>query len=70
MAQGPDIATLQALCASSRRLRVLASGGIRDVDDLEDAERVGAAGAVIGRALYDGGVRLEEARSSLGGGRR
>src|SRR5207237_1401370 len=31
MGTGPDLATMKALCAS-RRLRVIASGGIRDVD--------------------------------------
>jgi phosphoribosylformimino-5-aminoimidazole carboxamide ribotide isomerase len=66
MGTGPDIATLKALCASSKGLRVIASGGIRDVDDLKRIERAGAAGAVIGRALYDGGVRLGEAKAAFG----
>jgi len=65
MGTGPDLATMKALCAS-RRLRVIASGGIRDVDDLKRIELAGAAGAVIGRALYDGGVSLRKARVVLG----
>lgn len=67
MAKGPDLKTMKALCASSKKLRVIASGGIRSVEDLKEIERRGAAGAVIGRALYDGGVRLGEARTALGG---
>ena len=67
MGTGPDLATMRALCAS-RRLRVIASGGIRDVNDLKGIELAGAAGAVIGRALYDGGVSLREARVALGRG--
>jgi phosphoribosylformimino-5-aminoimidazole carboxamide ribotide isomerase len=66
MGTGPDLATMKALCASSKRLRVIASGGIRDVEDLKKIERLGAAGAVIGRALYDGGIRLGEAKAELG----
>lgn len=66
MAEGPDIETLKALCGSSKRLRVIASGGIRDVRDLREAQSAGAAGAVIGRALYDGGVNLGDARAALG----
>lgn len=69
MATGPDLKTLKALCATGKRLRVIASGGIRTAEDLREIERRGAAGAVIGRALYDGGVRLGEARTALGGGR-
>lgn len=69
MAKGPDLKTLKALCGKSKRLRVIASGGIRDAEDLKKIEKRGAAGAVIGRALYDGGVRLGEARAVLGGAR-
>ncbi len=66
MATGPDLTTTRALCASGK-LRVIASGGIRSVQDIEEIERLGAAGAVIGRALYDGGVSLGEARAAVRG---
>ena len=66
MGTGPDLTTTKALCASSRKLRVIASGGIRNIDDLKKIEHAGAAGAVIGRALYDGGVRLDEENAALG----
>ena len=65
MAEGPDVATVDRLCAASR-MKILASGGIRDVADLERLSKAGAAGAVIGRALYDGGVELKEAKKGLG----
>jgi len=64
-AEGPDVATIKELCASSR-MRILGSGGIRDVSDLESLARAGAAGAIIGRALYDGGVELNQAKKGLG----
>ncbi len=65
MATGPDIGTLESLCAL-RSLRILASGGIRNAQDLKEIEKRGAAGAIIGRALYDGGVKLKEARALVG----
>jgi phosphoribosylformimino-5-aminoimidazole carboxamide ribotide isomerase len=67
MATGPDLETLRVLCAFSKKLKVIASGGIRSLHDLVEIEGRGAAGAVIGRALYDGGVELGEARAALGG---
>jgi phosphoribosylformimino-5-aminoimidazole carboxamide ribotide isomerase len=70
MATGPDLEMIRALSASTRKLKVIASGGIRNVRDLLELDRIGAAGAVIGRALYDGGVRLGEARTAFGGTRR
>ena len=57
MATGPDLETLRVLCAFSKKLKIIASGGIRNLHDLFEIERRGAAGAVIGRALYDGGDR-------------
>jgi phosphoribosylformimino-5-aminoimidazole carboxamide ribotide isomerase len=67
MATGPDLETLRVICVFSKKLKVLASGGIRSLQDLVEIEGRGAVGAVIGRALYDGGVDLGEARAALGG---
>jgi phosphoribosylformimino-5-aminoimidazole carboxamide ribotide isomerase len=58
-ASGPDLETLGLVCASTR-LKVLGSGGIRDIRDIEGMRRAGAAGAVLGRALYEGTISLEE----------
>jgi phosphoribosylformimino-5-aminoimidazole carboxamide ribotide isomerase len=65
MGTGPDLDTLGLLCKDTG-LRVLASGGIRDVEDLARIQGQGAAGAIIGRALYDGGIELQEAKRRLG----
>jgi phosphoribosylformimino-5-aminoimidazole carboxamide ribotide isomerase len=70
MATGPDLETLRVLCAFSKNLKVLASGGIRNLHDLVEIERRGAVGAVIGRALYDGSLELGEAKATMGGAQR
>ncbi|MDA4115576.1 MAG: 1-(5-phosphoribosyl)-5-[(5-phosphoribosylamino)methylideneamino] imidazole-4-carboxamide isomerase [Thaumarchaeota archaeon] len=67
MAAGPDLDTLKVLCALSKKLKILASGGIRSLHDLIEIERRGAAGAVIGRALYDGTIELGDAKAAIGG---
>jgi phosphoribosylformimino-5-aminoimidazole carboxamide ribotide isomerase len=46
---------------SGQGLRVIASGGVASLQDVERAHRAGLRGVVIGRALYDGAVRLEDA---------
>ncbi|MBA2224629.1 1-(5-phosphoribosyl)-5-[(5-phosphoribosylamino)methylideneamino]imidazole-4-carboxamide isomerase [Thermogemmata fonticola] len=40
---------------------VIASGGISTLDDLRRLHRVGVWGCIIGRALYEGSIRLSEA---------
>jgi len=67
MATGPDLETIRVLCAFSRKLKVIASGGIRSLHDLIQIESRGAAGAVIGRALYDGSIELGDAKAAIGG---
>jgi phosphoribosylformimino-5-aminoimidazole carboxamide ribotide isomerase len=47
---GPDL-DLVASVVERSRLPVLAAGGIRSDDDLADLARVGAEGAIVGRAL-------------------
>lgn len=42
-------------------LRVIASGGVAGMDDVRRVRQAGLAGIVIGRALYEGQVSLEEA---------
>lgn len=63
-ATGPDIATTAKLSGSSK-MRLIASGGIRDAADLRGLAEAGASGAVIGRALYDGSVKLKAAKKEL-----
>ncbi len=64
MMEGLNIAATREL-ASAITIPVLASGGVTSLADIEalcDAEEDGVAGAVIGRALYEGGLDLAAAR--------
>ena len=42
-------------------LDLIASGGVRDLDDLRGLARLGMAGAIIGRACYSGAISLRDA---------
>ncbi len=57
--QGPDLAGaigLQALGAD-----VIASGGVSSLEDLRRARAAGLAGAIVGRAIYEGRFTVGEA---------
>jgi phosphoribosylformimino-5-aminoimidazole carboxamide ribotide isomerase len=49
---GPDIDGLEA-CVDAYDRGVIASGGIRSLEDLIAVADAGAAGAIVGRALYE-----------------
>ncbi|SEN11252.1 1-(5-phosphoribosyl)-5-[(5-phosphoribosylamino)methylideneamino] imidazole-4-carboxamide isomerase [Paracoccus alcaliphilus] len=62
---GPNVAATEALaCAVS--IPVIASGGVSSMADLQALHQTGIiAGAISGRALYDGALNLTEALAIL-----
>jgi len=59
---GPDLELL-ARAVERSGLPVLAAGGVRSEDDLAAIEQTGCEGAVVGRALLQGGVPLSALRA-------
>jgi phosphoribosylformimino-5-aminoimidazole carboxamide ribonucleotide (ProFAR) isomerase len=65
--EGPDLDGIWALATHTGR-PVIASGGIRGVEDLRAIAALGPSveGAVVGRALYEGGLDLAAAIAAVG----
>jgi phosphoribosylformimino-5-aminoimidazole carboxamide ribotide isomerase len=67
--QGPNVAATAAL-AKAVATPVIASGGVSSIADLQAlAAEPGIAGAIVGRALYDGRVDLAQVLAALAGER-
>ena len=63
--KGPNIAATEAL-ARAVNIPVIASGGVSSIDDLKALKDTGViAGAISGRALYDGAIDLTSALEML-----
>ena len=60
MGLGLNIAATREL-ADVSGLAVIAAGGVHTLDDVLAAREAGLAGAIIGRALYEGTIDLKEA---------
>jgi phosphoribosylformimino-5-aminoimidazole carboxamide ribotide isomerase len=58
MLQGPNFALLEEASARLPRLAIQASGG---VSSLQDLTRLRSAGAIVGKALWEGRIDLAEA---------
>jgi len=58
--EGPDLKTLARVNAMTS-LPIQYSGGIASIDEIRAVEQAGAAGVIVGKALYEGRVKLEEA---------
>ncbi len=59
MLSGPDVPGARTLAALG--LDVIVSGGVASLDDLRSARAAGLAGAIVGRALYEGRFTVPEA---------
>jgi phosphoribosylformimino-5-aminoimidazole carboxamide ribotide isomerase len=64
MLKGTNIPALREM-VESVDASVIASGGITTIDDLRAAREAGAAGAIVGRALYTGALNLKKAIQAL-----
>jgi phosphoribosylformimino-5-aminoimidazole carboxamide ribotide isomerase len=62
MLAGPNLALYERLVGLDRGA-IIASGGITTVDDIQAVQDVGCAGAIIGRALYEGRLTVRDALS-------
>lgn len=62
-ANGPDFDTYGALSGVAG-IKIVASGGIRSPEDVARLRAQGLDGVIIGRALYEGTVRLAELKVS------
>ena len=66
MLQGPSLDLYRTLLRDTRSehngpgIALIASGGIRDLDDLRALEQAGCEGAIVGKALYEGTLGLKE----------
>lgn len=63
--QGPNIKLLEQLQAKFKTSTIIASGGIRDVQDLQDLKKHQINSAVIGKALAERRLTLEQLKAVM-----
>jgi phosphoribosylformimino-5-aminoimidazole carboxamide ribotide isomerase len=63
---GPNLRLLERMVVLGRG-DVIASAGVSSIEDLAAVRRIGCAGAIVGRALYEGRLDLAEAVRSVAG---
>jgi phosphoribosylformimino-5-aminoimidazole carboxamide ribotide isomerase len=61
--QGPSLDLYRDILSEIPGIRLIASGGVAGVKDLEDLQKIGVYGAIVGKAYYEGKVTLEQLAS-------
>ena len=59
--EGPDIESLEKIC-QIENCNVISSGGISKMQDIQDVNEINPFGVILGKALYEGLVSIEEAK--------
>ena len=60
MMQGSSVELYKQMVKDFPAMRIIASGGISSVEEIHQLNEAGVASAIIGKALYEGKIKLEE----------
>jgi phosphoribosylformimino-5-aminoimidazole carboxamide ribotide isomerase len=58
--QGPALDLYRNIVGKFPGLHFIASGGVSGIDDVHRLEEVGCKGVIIGKAIYEGRIKLNE----------
>lgn len=62
---GPATELYTKLMAAEPELQLVASGGVKDIDCLHQLKAAGCAGVIIGKAIYENRITLEQLKPFL-----
>ncbi|MGH2665589.1 1-(5-phosphoribosyl)-5-[(5-phosphoribosylamino)methylideneamino]imidazole-4-carboxamide isomerase [Flavobacterium sp.] len=60
MLQGPNFELYKEIIDSSKGIKLIASGGISDFDELPKLANLGCEGTIIGKAIYENRISLKQ----------
>ena len=63
--EGPSTELYQNIIKRFPGLYFIASGGVSSITDLEDLKRIGCAGAIVGKAIYEGKFEISDLKFEI-----
>ncbi|MEP7213063.1 MAG: 1-(5-phosphoribosyl)-5-[(5-phosphoribosylamino)methylideneamino]imidazole-4-carboxamide isomerase [Acidobacteriota bacterium] len=64
--QGPAVRLYKEINMAVPGLKLIASGGVTSVGDIDDLGQMGCSGVIIGKAIYEGTIKLEQLARYVG----
>ncbi|GAA4312808.1 1-(5-phosphoribosyl)-5-[(5-phosphoribosylamino)methylideneamino]imidazole-4-carboxamide isomerase [Compostibacter hankyongensis] len=61
--EGPALELYRQIIGQFPGLHFIASGGVSTVDDLVQLKEIGCRGAIVGKAIYEGKIKISDLRS-------
>jgi phosphoribosylformimino-5-aminoimidazole carboxamide ribotide isomerase len=59
MLRGPSLALYKEIIKKTD-IKLIASGGVSSISDLLELKSIGCEGAIVGKAIYEGNIKLKE----------
>ncbi len=66
MLAGPSVELYKQIRSELPEPELVASGGVSSMDDIYELDRIGCAGVIVGKAIYEGRIKLEELKQYAG----
>lgn len=63
--EGPNLNMYKQIVDKFKGINLIASGGVRSVDDIKRLEEIGVSAVMFGRAYYEGNLTLKDLKSLL-----
>lgn len=63
MLTGPNVELYKKILLNFPQLHLIASGGVSSLEDLHELKQIGADGAIVGKAIYEGRIALKELKN-------
>ena len=63
MLQGPALSLYDEILKKNPSIHLIASGGVSSIDHIFELEKAGCSGVIIGKAIYEGNIKLHELKS-------
>ncbi len=64
MLKGPNLKIYESILKETR-VNLIASGGISTINDIESLKKIGCEGAIIGKAIYENKISLNDLKTLL-----
>lgn len=58
--EGPSLELYKKIISQFPDMHLIASGGVRSVDDIKELRTLGCKGVIVGKAIYEGRITLKQ----------
>ncbi|MBK7666827.1 MAG: 1-(5-phosphoribosyl)-5-[(5-phosphoribosylamino)methylideneamino]imidazole-4-carboxamide isomerase [Sphingobacteriaceae bacterium] len=63
--QGPSLELYKKIMTEIPELKLIASGGVSNMKDVLELDKIGCGGVIIGKAIYEGRITMDELKNYI-----